>query len=154
MDLPDDLQLPLDRGAPWWYWLAGRAPPGFVNTHRERWWRNVETLVTTEDLAEWVVKAGLVSEPPPIDRGLLVAARELREAISVTTDAIIARTAANDGALSIIEGWLPEAQLPERLAVPAGGAMPVISAGAPARPGRYALGLLARDAALMLGTEQ
>jgi predicted RNA-binding Zn ribbon-like protein len=154
MDLPDDLSLPLDRGAPWWYWLAGRPALDFVNTHREVWWRNVETLVIPEDFAEWVVRAGLLAEPPLVDRGLLLAARELREAISLTIDAILARTAASDDALSIIEGWLPEAQLPERLAVPEGGWPPVLSAGTPAHPGRYALGLLARDAAAMLGTEQ
>ena len=154
MDLPDDLSLPLDRGAPWWYWLAGRPALDFVNTHRERWRRNVETLVTPEDLAEWLIQAGLLAEPPPIDHGLLLAARELREAISLTTDAIIARTAANDAALRIIEDWLPEAQPPDRLAVPKGGSSPVLSVGYPAHPGRYALGLLARDAAEMLGTEQ
>ena len=71
MDLPDDLSLPLDRGAPWWYWLAGRPALDFVNTRRERWRRNVETLVTPEDLAEWVVQAGLLAEPPPVDRELL-----------------------------------------------------------------------------------
>ena len=154
MDLPDDLSLPLERGTPWWYWLAGRPALDFVNTHRERWWRNVETLVTPEDLAEWVVQAGLLAEPPPVDRGLLLAARELREAISATTDAILARTTANEDALSIIEGWLPESQLPERLAVPQDGSSPILSAGAPAHPGHYALGLLARDAAKMLGTDQ
>src|SRR5581483_8431813 len=122
MDLPDDLQLPLDRGAPWWYWLAGRPALDFVNTHRERWSRNVETLVTTEDLAEWVVRAGLVAQPPPVDHRLLLAAREL-------PDAIVARTPANDGALSIIDAWLPQAQLPERLTVPPGSSFPAISAG-------------------------
>ena len=154
MDLPADLSLPLDRGAPWWYWLAGRPALDFVNTHRERWWRNVETLVTPEDLAEWVVQAGLLTEPPPVDTGLLRDARALREAISLTTDAILARTAASGDALSIIEGWLPDAQLPDRLAILQDGSGPVLSAGAPAHPGRYALGLIARDAAEMLGTEQ
>ena len=55
MDLPADLQLPLERGAPWWYWNGGRPALDFVNTLRERWWRNVETLVTEDDLAEWLV---------------------------------------------------------------------------------------------------
>ncbi len=154
MDLPEDLSLPLDRGLPWWYWLAGRPALDFVNTQRERWSRNVETLVTAEDLAEWVVQAGLLAEAPRVDPGLLLSARELREAISLATDAILARTATRDGALSIIEGWLPEARLPDGFAVAEGGWRPVLSAGAPAHPARYALGLLARDAAEMLGTEQ
>ncbi len=154
MDLPDDLSLPLDRGAPWWYWLAGRPALDFVNTHRERWWRNVETLVTPEDLAEWIIQAGLLTEPPPVDHELLLSARDLREAVSLTTDALLARTAADDDALQIIEAWLPEAQLPDRLTVPRDGSQPVLSAGAPAHSGRYALGLIARDAAEMLGTDQ
>ena len=154
MDLPVDLPLPLDRGAPWWYWLAGRPALDFVNTHRERWWRNVETLVTPEDLAEWVVRAGLLAEEPHVDAGLLLCARELREAISLTTDAIVERTTPNDHALRIIEGWVPHARLPERFGASDGGWPPVLSAGSPAHPGRHALGLLARDAAEMLGTEQ
>lgn len=154
MDLPDDLSLPLDRGAPWWYWLAGRPALDFVNTRRERWWRNVETLVTPDDLAEWVVQAGLLTELPPVDRELLLSALDLREAVSLTTDALLARTAVDDDALHIIEAWLPEAHLPDRLRVPRDGSQPVLSPGFPAHPGRYALGLIARDAAEMLGTEQ
>src|SRR5437588_2038213 len=49
MDLPADLRLPLKSGAPWWYWLGGRPALDFVNTRRERWWRDVETLVTPGD---------------------------------------------------------------------------------------------------------
>ena len=52
-----DLRLPLERGAPWWYWTPGGPALDFVNTLRERWWRNVETLVTEDDLAEWLVAA-------------------------------------------------------------------------------------------------
>jgi predicted RNA-binding Zn ribbon-like protein len=154
MDLPDDLSLPLERGASWWYWLAGRPALDFVNTRRERWWRNVETLVTPDDLAEWVVQAGLVSDAPPVDTELLLCARELREAISLVTDAVVKRTAPDDRAMSSIEAWLPDGRLPEHFGAPDGGWPPILSAGAPAHLGRYALGLLARDAAQMLGTEQ
>ena len=64
MDLPGDLALPLERGAPWWYWTGGRPAIDFVNTFRERWRRRVETLVTDEDLAEWFVAAELLDAPP------------------------------------------------------------------------------------------
>jgi predicted RNA-binding Zn ribbon-like protein len=153
MDLPDDLSLPLERGAPWWYWLAGRPALDFVNTRRERWWRNVETLVTGEDLAEWLVQAGLLAGSPPVEAELLSSARALREAISLAVDAVLDRASPSRGALSTIEGWLPEAVVPDRLVVPEGW-RPVLTPGAPSHPARYALGLLARDAAEMLGTDQ
>ena len=153
MDLPDDLSLPLERGAPWWYWLAGRPALDFVNTRRERWWRNVETLVTGEDLAGWLVQAGLLAGSPPVEAELLSSARALREAVSLAVDAVLDRASPSRGALSTIEGWLPEAVVPDRLVVPQGW-WPVLTPGAPSHPARYALGLLARDAAEMLGTDQ
>lgn len=153
MDLPDDLSLPLERGAPWWYWLAGRPALDFVNTRRERWWRDVETLVTGEDLAEWLVQAGLVAASPPVEAELLRSARALREAISLAVDAVIERACPSRAALSTIEGWLPEAIAPHRLMTREGW-WPVLTTGAPSHPARYALGLLARDAAEMLGTDQ
>src|SRR4051794_41383666 len=78
MDLPGDLALPLERGAPWWYWTGGRPAIDFVNTFRERWRRRVETLVTDADLAEWLVAARLLGEPPSIEPRQLAPARELR----------------------------------------------------------------------------
>ena len=60
VDLPDELKLPLGSGEPWWYWLGGRPSLDFVNTLRERWWRNVETLVTPADL---VLLAGARGAP-------------------------------------------------------------------------------------------
>jgi Putative stress-induced transcription regulator len=56
-DLPEELVLPLATGEPWWYWSGGRPAVDFVNTRRERWRRGVETLVTPEDLATWLVPA-------------------------------------------------------------------------------------------------
>ena len=53
-DLPDDLALPLTSGEPWWYWSGGRPAVDFANTLRERWRRNVETLVTQDDLAAFI----------------------------------------------------------------------------------------------------
>jgi predicted RNA-binding Zn ribbon-like protein len=153
MDLPDDLPLPLERGAPWWYWLGGRPALDFVNTRRERWWRDVETLVVPADLAEWVVAAGLLTELPHVDVSRLAAARELREAIDAGVRGVLDAGSAPAGALAVIERWLPAAHVPERLAPGPGGA-PEFGPGRPEDPGRHALGLLARDAAEMLGTAQ
>ena len=81
MDLLDDLTLPLASGGGWWYWLGGRPAFDFVNTLRERWWRNVETLVTPADLCAWLDQAGLLHGPAKPDDRQLHAARRLRDAI-------------------------------------------------------------------------
>src|SRR4051812_50188666 len=65
-DLPERLALPLQTGEPWWYWLGGRPALDLVNTLRERWRRRVETLVTTDDLAVWLERAGGATRPPPL----------------------------------------------------------------------------------------
>jgi predicted RNA-binding Zn ribbon-like protein len=153
MDLPRDLLLPLDRGAPWWYWLGGRPALDLVNTRRERWWRDVETLVTPRDFAEWVVRAGLVADEPPVDQALLAAARDVREAINDAVVALGRPEACPADALATIDRWLPEALVVERLWI-GDDTLPVLTAGAPASPGRHALGLVARDAARMLGTAE
>ena len=153
MDLPHDLALPLERGAPWWYWLGGRPALDFVNTLRERWWRRVETLVTPEDLAEWLKRAGVLEDEPPVDAALLEAARDLREAIDTATLALLDPSRKAASAAVTIDRWLPEALLPDRLCV-RDGQPPLMTPGTPADPCRYGLGLLARDAAEMLGTDQ
>lgn len=153
MDLPGDLVLPLERGAPWWYWLGGRPALDLANTRRERWWRDVETLVIPQDLAEWVVRAGLLADEPPVDPPLLKAARDLREAIDAVVVALGERDRAPADAVATIDRWLPEALVADRLGVGA-GQLPVLTPGSPADAGRYVLGLLARDAAEMLGTDQ
>src|SRR4051794_41515556 len=62
-DLPEELALPLATGEPWWYWSGGRPAVDFVNTLRERWRRRVETLVTPDDLARWLVAARVMGTP-------------------------------------------------------------------------------------------
>ena len=109
MDLPEDLTLPLERGAPWWYWLGGRPALDFTNTLRERWRRRVETLVTVEDLSEWLVAAGLLSTPPVVADALLVRARELREAIDAGVTAVLAGRPVPDAALAVIAREVPAA---------------------------------------------
>jgi predicted RNA-binding Zn ribbon-like protein len=153
MDLPDDLSLPLERGAPWWYWLGGRPALDLVNTRRERWWRDVETLVTPQDLGEWVVRAGLVADMPLVDQALLEAARELREAINAAVLALGTPDGCPAEALATIDRWLGEALVAERLTAGDHG-LPVLTAGAPASLGRHALGLVAHDGARMLGTDE
>lgn len=153
-DLPDDLALPLQSGEPSWYWLGGRPSVDFVNTLRERWWRRVETLVTPDDLVRWLERAELLpAGVAPASADLLRAARELRESIDAALVAVVAGEPPPASALATIDGWLPAAAVVERLAAGSGG-VPAIGPSPPADPVRHALGVLALDAARMLGTEQ
>jgi predicted RNA-binding Zn ribbon-like protein len=153
MDLPDDLELPLRSGEAWWYWLGGRPALDFVNTLRERWWRNVETLVTPDDLALWLERAELLAPGSAVrpSMALLRRARELRESIDAALVAVTREEAISPRALQTIDAWLPAAVTYETLGPGVDGA-PVIGVASPADPLEHALGLVALDAARMLGS--
>jgi predicted RNA-binding Zn ribbon-like protein len=153
MDLPEDLSLPLERGAPWWYWLGGRPALDFANTLRERWRRRVETLVTVEDLAEWLVAAGLLDTLPAVTPDVLVRARELREAIDAGVVAVLAGGVVPDEALAVIARELPAATVGEE-AVRADDGSVLVRPAAPADPAVHALGLIARDAARLFSADE
>lgn len=154
MDLPGELELPLQSGEPYWYWLGGRPAMDLVNTLRERWWRRVETLVTSDDLTRWLERAELLapgSAPPSAQR--LREARELRESIDRAVVALIAGDAVDQGALATIDGWLPAATTRHTLDGGPDG-MPTLRPTVPDDPLEHALGTLALDAARMLGIDQ
>lgn len=153
MDLPDDLELPLATGAPWWYWLGGRPAIDFVNTHRERWRRNVETLVTAADLSLWLTQAGLLEEPADPTPAQLWGARRLRTAIDEGIRAAIDRAALPAPAIDEVNRWLVHASLPPRLQCAAQD-VAVLGEAPPFDPVQHALARLALDAATLLGTEQ
>jgi predicted RNA-binding Zn ribbon-like protein len=155
MDLPDDLELPLRSGEAWWYWLGGRPSLDFVNTLRERWWRNVETLVTPADLARWLQRAELLAPESAArpSRALLQSARELRESIDLALVAVIAGEPVPASALATIDGWLPAAATRETLVRGPRGS-PLLRPSAPADPLAHAVGAVALDAARMLGTPE
>jgi predicted RNA-binding Zn ribbon-like protein len=156
-DLPDDLALPLTSGEPWWYWTGGRPAVDFVNTQRERWRRNVETLVTPGDLADWLVRAGVMA--PGADAGAAVTAkvlgqaRDLREAIDHLVVATIDGAPAPAEAVTLVDDWLVFAGARPQLVVGPGGAALLTERAAADSP-RRALGMVALDAAQMLGTPQ
>ena len=150
-DLPEDLVLPLQTGAPWWYWHGGRPAADFVNTLRERWRRRVETLVTPEDLGLWLQRAGLTAEPLAAAPAVLAEARALREAVDAAIEAAVSGTPADPAAISVIDDWLVHAGDRPQLLVGAEGA-PVLGERAAADSARRALGMLALDAATVLGT--
>jgi predicted RNA-binding Zn ribbon-like protein len=154
-DLPEDLVLPLATGEPWWYWSGGRPAVDFVNTFRERWRRGVETLVTPGDLSAWLVCAGVMDAPAPVTRKVLQQAHALREAIDALVVATIAGDPAPGEAITLVDDWLVFAGArPQLVADPARGGVPLLAERAPADSPRRALGMVAFDAAQMLGTDQ
>jgi predicted RNA-binding Zn ribbon-like protein len=153
MDLSDDLELPLASGASWWYWLGGRSAIDFVNTHRERWWRNVETLVTTHDLSLWLAQANLLQDPAEATSTQLRAARRLRTAIDGGIQAAIDHRPPPPRAIAEINRWLVHASLPPRLECTAEG-VHFLGEPPPLDPVQHALARIALDAATLLGTDQ
>jgi predicted RNA-binding Zn ribbon-like protein len=148
MDLPDDLALPLQRGAPWWYWSGGRPALDFVNTLRERWWRRVETLVTDDDLAEWLAQAELLQAAPSIPPGLLSRARELREAIDAGLVSVLDGNGVPELTREGLARELTFAAVPDELVRADDGSL-LLRAAPPHDPAAYGLGLIAHDAARM-----
>lgn len=151
IDLPDDLVLPLTTGEPWWYWRGGRPSVDFVNTLRERWRRRIETLVTPADLSAWLHEAGLTPDPLKVPRVVLGEARDLREAIDAAMHAAVGQEAAPHDAITLIDDWLVHAGDRPQLIVGADG-MPVLGGRAASDSARRALGTIALDAAMILGT--
>ncbi len=155
MDLPDDLALPLRRGRDHWYWLGGRPAIDLVNTLRERWWREVETLVSATDLSLWLSRAELLpsGSKARATRGQLAAARGLREAIDTGVRSVVVGDAVPYSAIRTINSHLSAAEVGARL-VPDPPGPPTLRV--PDRGGAvdHALGLIALDAAVLLGTDE
>jgi predicted RNA-binding Zn ribbon-like protein len=147
-----DVELPLESGAGHWTWFGGRPALDFVNTRRERWRRDIETLVAPADLGVWLVEAGLA--PPGTRSGeqQLAAGRRLRDAIDASVDAFIAERALPRPALAEIDSWLDRAHTTRRLRTRKG--RPELVEAAREEPVFHGLGLVALDSARMLGTDE
>jgi len=150
IEVPDP---PFPSGAPYWYWLGGRPALDLVNTRRERWRRDVECLVTDDDVVTWLHRAGLLAGPVPAPRGLAQEARELREAIDAGVRAVVAGEAPGADAVRLIDDWLVLAGSRPALLVGPDGA-PLLGERAAADSPRRALGMVALDAAQLLGRPQ
>lgn len=150
-DLPDELALPLASGAQWWYWLGGRPSMDLVNTLRERWNRKVETLVTPQDLADWLVLAGVPGQSRAVTRTVVLEeARRLREAIDACVSAVLAGRELDPAAVSVIDALLVHAGTRPQLSLGEDGAPRLGERPASDSP-RRALATIAFDAAEMLG---
>jgi predicted RNA-binding Zn ribbon-like protein len=141
---------PFPSGAPYWYWLGGRPALDFVNTRRERWRRDVECLCSREDLAAWLVQAGLLAAPMAVPARVLAEARELREAIDAGVRAAVAGVAPDPAALALVDDWLTHAGARPLLGPGADG-LPRLGERAASDSPRRALGMVALDAAQALG---
>jgi predicted RNA-binding Zn ribbon-like protein len=141
-----DVELPLRSGEGHWIWFGGRPALDLVNTRRERWRRDIETLVAPTDVAAWLVQAGLADRGIESDEEDLRAARRLRDAI----DTVLAEDRPPKWAVEEIDGWLPLAAATPRLEMRSG--RPVLAQGEVSVQG--ALAHVALDAARMLGTEE
>jgi predicted RNA-binding Zn ribbon-like protein len=151
-DLPAELEAPLRSGSAYWYWLGGRPALDLVNTRRERWRRRVETLITTDDLAAWLVRAGLLPRPMAVRRAVLEESRELREAIDAGVRAAVTGDAAPPEAVRMIDGWLVHAGSRPSLAMV--GGQPTLGERPAADSPRRAVATVALDAATMLGVPE
>jgi len=150
-DLPETLPSPLASGAPYWYWLGGRPSLDFVNTLRERWRRNVETLVTPHDLGDWLHAAGLLAPGAgATDASALREAHALREAIDAAVSAAVAGGPAPHDAVAAIDGWL-WATAPRPHLMLGDDGVPCLGEHVGSDPLRAALGAVALDAAQLLG---
>lgn len=137
-------------GAPYWYWLGGRPALDLVNTLRERWDRRLECLAGDDDVIAWLVEAQLMPAPLPAPAGIVAEARVLREAIDACVMAVVDGVPVPDAAVAVIDDWLVIAGARPQLRIGAAGE-PVLDERAPADSPRRALGLVALDAARMLG---
>jgi predicted RNA-binding Zn ribbon-like protein len=146
-DLPDG---PPETGAPYWYWLGGRPALDFVNTRRERWRRDVECLLSVDEVVTWLVRAGLLPQPMRAPASVLAEALELREAIDAGVRAAVARQAPDPAAVALIDDWLALAGSRPSLVAGRDG-RPVLAERVRADSPRRALGMVAYDAARMLG---
>jgi len=146
-NLPDGAPV---SGIPYWYWLGGRPALDFVNTRRERWRRDVECLLSVDELVTWLVRAGLLAQPMRAPASILSEARTLREAIDAGVRAAVEGSAPDADVVGQIDSWLALAG--SRPALVAGlDGKPVLTERVTADSPRRALGMVAYDAAHMLG---
>src|SRR3954454_20030778 len=141
---------PFATGAPYWYWLGGRPALELVNSRRERWRRNVDCLVSDDDVIDWLAAAGLLVVSGSMPRGLLDEARELREAIDAGVRAVVAGRPVPREEIRLIDAWLVLAGTRPTLTMAADGVPRLGERRATDSP-RRALALVALDAAHMLG---
>ena len=132
---------------PTWSWIGGRPALDFVNTSGA-----VEGLRSVEEVVVWLVRARLLPQPMRAPASVLAEARELREAIDEGVRAAVARRPPDRAAVALIDDWLALAGSRPALVTDQTG-RPVLAERPRAESPRRALGMVAYDAARMLGIE-
>jgi predicted RNA-binding Zn ribbon-like protein len=127
---------------------AGRLCLDFTGTIGHRATRSLERLREPADLGRWMVQAGVLERPPRTDEGVLSVAHDLREAIYFSVSAVISGRPASRQELDAIN---EAASWPAR--VPQLDPLTLRVSWASARPLRAALAAVARDAVLLLGSD-
>jgi predicted RNA-binding Zn ribbon-like protein len=139
--------LPFSGPRPW-SWIGGRPALDFVNTRTDAH----ERLLSVEDVVVWLVRARLLPQPMKAPASVLAEARELREAIDIGVRAAVSRRLPDPVAVALIDDWLALAGSRPALLTDQTG-RPVLSERPRADSPRRALGMVAYDAARMLGIE-
>lgn len=142
--MPEDLEF---------HFLGGRPALDLVNTRGERWRRGFERLTDPPRLAHWLVGAGVVGRELPVPDGLLSEVRELREAIDELASAAVAGRPAPGHPAALLDRWLVVAGARPQLTRRADGVLELGERTEDHSP-RRAVGLVALDAAQMLGTAE
>ncbi|HYF25071.1 MAG TPA: ABATE domain-containing protein [Baekduia sp.] len=111
-------------------------------------------LGSPQELGGWLQQVGVVDAPPArVGQVVLAEARELREAVATAVRAVLAGERVPREAIAIIDARLMTAGTrPELRRDPDG--LPVLGERGAAESPRRALGLVALDAAQMLGTPE
>jgi predicted RNA-binding Zn ribbon-like protein len=134
---PDELRFRFD---------AGRPCLDLVITAGERWRRSFERLRSRDDLARWLVDAGLADAAPRVTAADLENARDLREAVFRIARAAMDGTPAFDADVRTINAWASRPDVPPRFDRIGGG----VGRTGPMTV-NTALATLARDATDLFG---
>src|SRR5262245_21773652 len=102
---PGELRFPFD---------TGRPSLDLVITVGERWRRSFERLRSREDLARWLMEAGLADAPPRVTDADLSNARDLREAVFRVARAAMDGAPAPESDVDVINAWAARPDLPPR----------------------------------------
>ena len=95
---------------------SGRLCLSFCATVGERWRRNFERLRTTEDVSRWLMQAGLnPSAHAAVRPGLLLDARELREAIYRLVRSAMSGQTGSEADREVLNAWARHAPVSPQL---------------------------------------
>lgn len=130
--------------------VGGRPSLDLVATLGKRHATPVERVPDPATFARWLVAAGVLPDPPPVDEGGLAQARELREAISDLTRAVMSGSTLPARSLTTVNAYAVHPDLPPQLAADGRGATTVLAAYR--SPVLSALATIARDAVRLLGS--